>query len=550
MIKPIKSLSLEVVMKKTLEIVQQVLNGKNDGMSPDMKRRDVMKLAGLAITPFMPKISMASSGLNIANEATDKINRGPVKGTVEELAELSVSNAAMAIRNGDISSELYTTALLKKSRINADLNAFITIDEVAVLESARAADKARASGVIAPLLGVPIGIKDSYLTKGLRTTFGLSNLKGFIPNKDAGSVAAIKDAGGIIFGKNNLVEMSYGLTGNNNTFGQVKNPRGKNHVTGGSSSGSGASVAARVVPASLGGDTIGSIRVPASLCGVVGFKPTTGRWPRDGVAPISHTLDTTGVFARNVDDCILIDQVVTGTKFPQKLNQNSLKGVKLAYAPKQYLDLVDPEVETNFKETIHRLKDAGAEVVEIDLGKDFISLANSATMNIFFRETKDAVEGFLHNQNVPIKFDDLYNGLKTDLKKVWGNFVLPKGAGYISQETYKKDLNVVRLEIKRRFDEAFAKIGAQAIIFPTTPCTAPLIEHQDNFLLDGKEVSYMVLANNTIPTSAAGLPGISIPIGLSSNNLPIGLEIDGPYGQDISLLIIARKIEAVVGALS
>jgi mandelamide amidase len=242
--------------------------------------------------------------------------------------------------------------------------------------------------------------------------------------------------------------------------------------------------------------------------------------------------------------------VVTGAKYPQTYTQNSLKGVKLAYAPKEYLELVDHEVEKKFKETIYRLRDAGAEVVEIDLGKDFLSLANSATMDIFFRETKEAVEGFLKNNNVPIKFDDLYKGLKPYLKNVWGNFVLPNGAGYISQETYETDLNVVRSEIKRRFDEAFVKNEAQAIIFPTTPCTAPLIAHQDNFLLNGKEVSYMVLANNTIPTSAAGLPGISIPIGLSSNKLPIGLEIDGPYGQDISLLIIARKIEAVVGALS
>ncbi len=537
-------------MKKTLEFTQNILSGKSSEISPDMKRRDVMKLAGLAITPFIPKIAIASTGLNMSSEATNVTKRMPVKGTMDELTELGVSEAATAIRNGDISSELYSTALLKQARINADLNAFITIDEAMVLESAIAADKARASGAVAPLLGVPIGIKDSYFTKGLSTTFGLSNLKGFIPNKDAGSVDAIKKAGGIIFGKNNLVEMSYGLTGNNSTFGQVKNPHNKSHVTGGSSSGSGASVAARLVPASLGGDTIGSIRVPASLCGVVGFKPTTGRWPRDGVAPISHTLDTTGVFARNVDDCILIDQVVTGALITKRFDQHSLKGVKLSYAPKQYLDLVDSEVEKTFRETMQLLKEAGAEIVEIDLGKDFSSLSIGTTMNIFFRETKDAVEGFLLNNNVPINFNDLYNGLKPDLKNVWGNFVLPTGAGYISQETYEKDLNVVRLEIKRRFDEAFMRSGAQALILPTTPCTAPLIERQENFLLNGKEVSYMVLANNTIPTSAAGLPGISIPIGLSSNKLPIGMEIDGPHGQDISLLIIARKIEAVVGKLS
>ncbi len=169
----------------------------------------------------------------------------------------------------------------------SDLNAFITIDETAALAAAREADKSRAAGSISPLLGVPLAIKDSYLTRGLRTTFGLETLGHFVPEEDADAVNSIKNAGGIVFGKNNLVEMSYGLSGNNAHYGQVKNPHNRAHVSGGSSSGSGAAVAARIVPASLGGDTIGSIRVPASLCGVVGFKPTTGRWPRNGVAPIS-----------------------------------------------------------------------------------------------------------------------------------------------------------------------------------------------------------------------------------------------------------------------
>src|ERR1700722_16078482 len=129
--------------------------------------------------------------------------------------------------------------------------------------------------------------------------------------------------------------MSYGLTGHNARYGQVKNPHARDHVSGGSSSGSAASVAANIVPASLGGDTVGSIRVPASLCGVVGFKPTTRRWPRNGVAPISHTLDTTGVFARRVEDCVLVDRVVTGGQGAVRLEVgHGVKGVRLAYAPR------------------------------------------------------------------------------------------------------------------------------------------------------------------------------------------------------------------------
>src|ERR1700744_4577269 len=232
--------------------------------------------------------------------------------TTSDLTFLGLAAAAAAVRNGDITSETYTTVLLQRARTLADLNAFITIDEAAVLAAARDADKARAAGSAAPLLGVPLGVKDSYLTKGLPTSLGLDGLAHFVPREDAGAVRAIKGAGALVFGKNNLVEMSYGLTGHNARYGQVKNPHARDRVSGGSSSGSAASVAAGIVPASLGGDTVGSIPVPAALVGVVGFKPPTGRWPRSGVAPISHPLDTTGAFARNVEDCILVDQVVTG----------------------------------------------------------------------------------------------------------------------------------------------------------------------------------------------------------------------------------------------
>ena len=161
-----------------------------------------------------------------------------------DLTSLGLEAAAAAVRNGDITSETYTKALLQRARALAELNAFITIDESAVLAGARNADKARAAGLEAPLLGVPLGVKDSYLTAGMPTSLGLDSLAHFIPREDADAVRAIKDAGALVFGKNNLVEMSYGLTGHNARYGQVKNPHARDHITGGSSSGSAASVAA------------------------------------------------------------------------------------------------------------------------------------------------------------------------------------------------------------------------------------------------------------------------------------------------------------------
>ncbi|QOZ38385.1 amidase family protein [Bradyrhizobium sp. CCBAU 53421] len=466
---------------------------------------------------------------------------------VMDLPSLGLAAAAAAIRKGEITSEAYTSALLLRARTLAELNAFITIDEAAVLTAARDADKARAAGSTVPLLGVPLGVKDSYLTEGLPTSLGLDCLAHFVPHEDADAVRAIKDAGAFVFGKNNLVEMSYGLTGHNARYGQVKNPHARGRVSGGSSSGSAASVAAGLVPASLGGDTVGSIRVPASFCGVVGFKPTTGRWPRNGVAPISHTLDTTGAFARSVEDCVLLDHVVTGEQTAEFSDGHDLKGVRLAFAPRQFLELVDSEVEIRFLEVVRRLQDAGAEIVEVDLGNDFNVLVQTATWGIFAHETMGAISEFLRRHDIPTTFEAIYDGLKPQLRQAWGHIVLPGGAGATSVEAYQSALNVSRPEIQRRLDTAFVARGAQAILQPTTPCTAPLIEEQATVQIAGQVVSYLALANHTVSASSVGMPGINLPVGSSRAGLPIGLELDAPLGSDLTLLVLARRLEGILG---
>jgi mandelamide amidase len=477
-----------------------------------------------------------------------------------ELAELGVAAAAAALRDGEITSESYAAALLRRARENADLNSFITIDEPAVLSAARDADKARAAGADAPLLGVPVGVKDSYATRGLRTTLGVGTLSDFTPAEDADVVGSLKDAGGIVLGKVNLVEMSFGLTGHNSRYGQVRNPYGRDHVPGGSSSGSGAAVAARLVPAALGGDTVGSIRVPAALCGVVGFKPTTGRWPRGGVAPISHTLDTTGVLARSAEDCALIDQVVTAepsaprsdrfdsSRRSGRFDRLDLRGVRFAFAPRQYLEPIDPETAAHFEDALVHLRDAGAEVVEIDLGEDFSALADRLTWNLFFRETRASLTEFLRQNDFPVSFDDIYSELKPELKQVWSRLVLPSGPGHLPQEAYEATLAVERPELQRRFGKVFTS-GFDALLFPATPCPAPPIGHRPTFTVAGEEVSELFLAKNTVPASGAGLPGISLPIGLSGHGLPIGLEIDAAHGHDRELLDLARRVESVFDTL-
>jgi indoleacetamide hydrolase len=191
-----------------------------------------------------------------------------------QLHELSVVAAAQAMNDGSLTSVAYATALLRRYHEHADLNAFITVNDDAVLEASSVADSDRKAGKpLGPLHGVPIGIKDSINTHDLPTSVGTKILAGFRPKHDAVIVTPLRTAGAVLFGKNNLVEMSYGLIGVNEHYGQAKNPYNKARITGGSSSGAGASVAARLIPAAFG-----SIRVPASLCGIVGFRPTTGRW--------------------------------------------------------------------------------------------------------------------------------------------------------------------------------------------------------------------------------------------------------------------------------
>jgi mandelamide amidase len=465
----------------------------------------------------------------------------------EELTRLGVSGAAKAIRRGDVSAENYVSALLAEARQDEGLRAFITLDEPGALSAAREADKARAKGLSAPLLGVPLGIKDSYLTAGLRTTLGVGALRDFQPTEDAEAVALLKAAGAIVLGKTNLVELSYGLTGDNGPYGQVGNPHAPGHVTGGSSSGSAAAVAAGLVPAALGGDTIGSIRVPASLCGVVGFKPTTRRWPRGGVAPISHTLDTTGVFARSVEDCVLVDQIVTGAPAAELEARIDLKGIRFAFAPRHYRNPVNPEVEAQFRAALLRLADAGAEIVEIDLGEDFQALALHTTWSLFFRETKASLSEFLERHAIPVTFEDLHEGLRAGVKEAWDHFVIPGAPGYLSEQAYHA-LSADRLAVKERMSEIFTRHGAHALVIPTTPCTAPKVDRQTQFTVGGQEVDFRVLANNTIPASAAGLPGVSLPIGPDSHGLPIGLELDGLEGEDRALLGLAARVEKILSA--
>ena len=205
------------------------------------------------------------------------------------------------------------------------------------------------------------------------------------------------------------------------------------------------------------------------------------------------------------------------------------------------------QVEARFREVVRQLRDAGAEVMEVDLGDDFGALIQTATWSIFFHETMSAISEFLRRYDIPTTFEAIYDGIKPELRQAWRRMVLPECEGVISAEAYQTALVVSRAEIQRRLDRAFVSHGAEALLQPTTPCTAPLIEQQASFHIAGREVSSLALANHTVSASSVGLPGISLPVGFSRGGLPVGLELAGPLGSDRALLDIAREVEAVVG---
>jgi indoleacetamide hydrolase len=510
-------------------VPQMASKGQMHGNFSQAARQDVMLLATL-VNQGKKRMSASSSS--------------------SQLHLLSVVDAAAAIRDGSLNAVDYVAALLLRCRENADLKAFITLDEESILKKAHIADLDRKSNKPLGLLhGVPIAIKDSINTKDTATSLGTKVLAGFRPKHDATVISPIKAAGAILFGKNNLVEMSYGLTGANGHYGQARNPYDKRRITGGSSSGAGASVAARLVAAALGGDTVGSIRVPASLCGIVGFRPTTGRWPGSGVAPISHTFDTLGPMARTVEDCALLDAVVTGGPHVTTTSEPDLKGVRIGYAPKQHLDLIDADVERAFKLSIEKLKDSGAELIEIDLGEDFMPLALQANWPIFWHETMPHIKEYLEESDVPVTFQEIYEGLEETVKTHWNNAVLPDSPNYVSKDTYLDSLNVHRPLLQKRYAESYRSNGIEVLVFPTTPAVAPPVGDEVEITIAGQVVSILTIAKNVFASSCAGLPGITLPIGVSSDGMPIGMEIDGKPNKDARLLSLATRISAIVGKI-
>jgi Asp-tRNA(Asn)/Glu-tRNA(Gln) amidotransferase A subunit family amidase len=460
-----------------------------------------------------------------------------------DLTALTISAAAAALRRGDFSAAAYAEALLAQAAAGAALNAFIHHDPAQVRADARAADAVRAKAPqrLGPLHGVPLALKDNLDTAAMPTTGGTPGLRGHRPAQNGAVVQKLLDAGAIVFGKTNLPELAYGITNNNAAFGAARNPYDPSRIPGASSGGVGVAVAARMAPGGIGSDTGGSVRIPAALCGIVGFRPTTGRWPQAGIVPISHTRDTAGPMARSVADCVLLDRVVTGSAAAAPV---SLKGLRLGVPRALFWDPLDREVARAMEDVLTRLKDAGAVLVEADI-PDVGRLDAEAGFPIALYETVVDLGAYLAGHGSKSGYAEI--AAQCASPDVAGLLQSLQGAGAIPQAAYRHALDVLRPQLQAAYRDHFSRHDIAALVFPTTPLAAAPIGEDETVELNGERVpTFPTFIRNTSPGSVAGIPGISVPAAMTARGLPLGLELDGRAGDDARLLAIAAAVEALL----
>ena len=458
---------------------------------------------------------------------------------------LAITAAAAAIRNGELTAQQLVDALLSREAAQAKLNAFITVDPARVREAAKAADRLRSAGAaLGPLHGVPLALKDNLDTADLPTSGGTPALAEHRPQRNALIVDKLLEAGAIVLGKCNMHELAFGITNNNAAFGPTRNPYMPERIPGGSSGGTAAAVAARLAPGGIGTDTGGSVRVPAALCGIVGFRPSTGRWSQAGILPISHTRDTAGPMARNVADCALLDTIVTGATGPAAPTR--LEGLRIGLPRRPFWENLDPDLERICEHVLQRLTAAGAVLVDIDMS-EAAALDGEAGFPIALHEVVTDLGRYLADHGLAHDFAAIAaRAASPDVSGILKSLV---GGGAVPETAYRKALQQ-RTALQEVYAGYFRAQNIAAVIFPTTPAPASAIGDDETFMHNGKpHPTFATFIRNSDPGSVAGIPGLSLPAGLTRTGLPVGIEIDSPQGSDRELLSLGQAIEAVLPAL-
>jgi aspartyl-tRNA(Asn)/glutamyl-tRNA(Gln) amidotransferase subunit A len=458
--------------------------------------------------------------------------------TDTELAFASIDEIARLFRQRKLSPVELTRLMLSRIvQLDPKLNSFITVTSDLALAQAKKAESELLSRKTnrdrGPLHGIPISLKDNIYTQDIRTTAGSKILSKFIPQHDAEIVAKLKEAGAVTLGKTNMHEFAYGVTSNNPHYGPVHNPWDLGRIPGGSSGGSAAAVAAGLCYGSIGTDTGGSIRIPASLCGIVGLKPTLGRVSVEGVIPLSPKLDCVGPLARTVHDAaLLLEPILPRVKREPSFRSSrklSAKPPKFTLGvPKEFFfDVVFPDVQAVFDKAIRTLNKQGAMLKETSLP--------------LLNETEDAgnqiawAEATHYHQQAgwfPSRSADYGDDVRTRLEM----------GTKVSATVYLSALEL-RSKFIEQFRSALEEARIDALAVPTTPIAAPLIGEESLRLAnqDYPTRALLLLANR--PANLAGVPAITVPCGFTPAGLPVGLQLIGAVTDEHLLLQIAATFE-------
>lgn len=445
------------------------------------------------------------------------------------------------MRSGELAAEEYARALLEQAARLEHLNAFRTLVPERVLEAARDADRARAAGRPSGLLhGLPLPVKDSVNTRELPTSNGARALERFEPREDAAVLRPLFARGAVLMGKTNIHELSRGWTSNNFGFGAVRNPYDAARIPGGSSGGSAVAVAARMAPLAIAEDTLGSIRIPATMCGVAGLRPTFGRYPGAGVMPLtSDKFDQVGPLARYVSDLILFDAAATGDVRP--IEPLDLRNVRIGLAPGYFLTGLDPEVERVFSEGVQRIRASGAEIVGAELPL-VMSEAPYVGALIIGYENRASISAFLAEHDAGVTFEDV-------LAQASPLFRAAYEGPPVAEDAYREALSR-REQIKRAALEYFTTHRLHALAFPPALAPAPPLGDNLEFTIRGERVSIRtVMSRNTALGSLASLCSLVLPGGLTSEGLPVGIEFAAPSGADRELLALGLSLEQALGRI-
>lgn len=473
--------------------------------------------------------------------------------------EFTISQALKTMEKGDLSSvELTKSCLERINTVEERVSAFITVDSEGALIQAEQADKKRKDGKAGMLCGIPLSVKDLLCTRGLKNTCGSKMLENFVAPYDATVVEKIRQAGGVILGKVAMDEFAMGSTSENCAFGVPKNPWKEGYVAGGSSGGSAASVASLECLGSLGSDTGGSIRQPASLCGVVGLKPTYGRVSRYGLTAFASSLDQVGPLCRSVEDCALMMNVISGydhmdstsVKKPvpdySSFLTEGLDGLRVGVPREYFTEGLDPEVESTVRNSIEVLRERGADIVDVSLPHTdycvavyYLIAPSEASSNL--ARYDGALYGYREEDADSLL--DMYKttrstGFGAEVKRriLIGTYAL--SSGYY--DAYYKKASQVRTLILRDYQKAYE--SCDVLISPVTPTAAwkmgknsddPLAVYLSDIL--------------TISANLAGVPGISVPGGFTKEGLPVGVQMQAAHFQEEILIKAGFNLEQSLG---